>query len=288
MDRIHPAVCFGFFLAAIIMSAAISHPAYLGASFIGALLLNLSLTGGKVWKKSALFLPFSLLIAAVNPLFNSLGETVLFTCWGKPYTLEALLYGIVLGGMLLSMLLWFSAYNTVMTGDKFSFLFGTLSPSLSLLLVTVFRMIPNLSGKLRQILAARKCIGMGAGENASGKEKLAGGVTAISALTSWAFEGGVVTADAMNSRGYGTGRRSCFHTYRFTAADVLISVTLTGTLVCALVFLFAGGAATEFTPVFRPGPVHPVGLAAYLAFLLTPTILNWNEDIKWYVFRSKI
>ncbi len=286
IDRLHPAVCFGFFLAAIVMSMILRHPAYLGAGLLGALLLNISISGGRALKKAALYLPLAFTVAVINPLFNTLGETVLFCCWGRPYTLEALLYGLTMGTMLLSMLLWFSAYNTVMTDDKFSYLFGTLSPSLSLLLTTVLRMIPHLAGKLRQILSARRCIGMAGGD--SGKEKLFSGVTAISVLTSWALEGSVTAADSMNSRGYGTGERSCFHSYRFTAGDRLISAVLAALLVCTLVFLLWKGAPAEFTPVLRIAPVHPGGLTAYLIFLLMPTFLNWNEELKWRILKSKI
>lgn len=278
IDRLHPAVCFGFFLAAIVMSMTLRHPAYLGAGLLGALLLNISISGAKALKKAALYLPLAVTVAVINPLFNTLGETVLFCYWGRPYTLEALLYGLTMGTMLLSMLLWFSAYNTVMTDDKFSYLFGTLSPSLSLLLTTVLRMIPHLAGKLRQIMSARRCIGMADGD----------GVTAISVLTALALEGSVTTADSMNSRGYGTTKRSCFHSYRFTAGDRLLSALLAALLVCTLASLLWKGAPAEFTPALRIAPVHPGGLTAYLIFLLMPTFLNWNEELKWHILKSKI
>lgn len=286
IDRIHPAVCFGYFLTAIVLCMAIQHPVYLGVSILGALLLNMSLQGVTALKKALMYLPLALAVAVINPLVNTLGQTVLFSYWGRPYTLEALLYGAVVGGMLFSMLLWFSAYNAVLTDDKFSYLFGTLSPSLSLLLTTIFRMIPHLTRKLRQIMDARKCIGKSGGDSA--KEKLDSGVTAISVLTSWALEGGVTTADSMNSRGYGTGKRTCFHGYRFTLADGLLTAVLGIGCLGVLIGVFSGNAATEFIPAVHIAPVHPGLLGAYLVFLLTPTILNWKEDMIWHISRSKI
>lgn len=286
IDRIHPAVCFGYFIAAIATGMVLRHPVYLGLNLLGVFLLNISIHGAGVVKKLLLFLPISLIVAAINPLFNTLGNTVLFTVFGRPYTLEALLYGGVTGGMLLGMLLWFSAYNAVLTDDKFSYLFGTLSPSFSLLLTTVFRMIPNLAGKIRQIRAARRCIGKAGGDSA--KEKLDSGMTAISILTSWALEGGVTTADSMNSRGYGTAKRSCFHSYRFGASDILLCILLTVTWLSAVVLLLTGGADTEWFPAIRLAAPDPFALTAYLIFLLTPTILNWNEELKWHILRSKI
>lgn len=285
IERVHPAVCFGYFLAAIGLMVTQQHPVYLGAGIAGALLLNISL-GGRIWKKLLLFLPVPVLVAAVNPLLNTQGQTALFFVLGRPYTWEALLYGLMVGGMILGMLLWFSAYNAVLTDDKFSYLFGTLSPSLSLLLVTVFRMIPNFTGKLRQIIDARKGIGKAGGRSV--KEQLDTGMTAVSVLTSWALEGSVTTADSMNSRGYGTGKRSSFYTYAFTGMDA----ALAGALSLLWLLVLAGAVSGKMTAAFIPAvvfaPVDLVIFTAYLAFLLIPTALNWKEDIKWHISRSGI
>lgn len=286
IDRVHPAVCFGYFWAAVVLSVTQQHPVYLLVSIAGATLLNISIGGRKSLKKLLIFLPLSVLVAVINPLFNTLGQTPLFLLLGRPYTLEALLYGFMISGTLLGMLLWFSAYNAVLTDDKFSYLFGTLSPSLSLLLTTVFRMIPNLTQKLRQIMDARKCIGKAGGD--STKEKLDSGMTAISVLTSWALEGGVTTADSMNSRGYGTGKRTCFHSYRFTCTDGILSAILALSCLCVVIGMLAGRMTAEFIPALALAPVRPALLIAYLVFLLTPTLLNWKEEIQWHISRSMI
>lgn len=288
MDRLHPALSFAYLLIAMVMGVIIQHPVYLCASILSAFLLNLSLCGKETFKKLLLYLPVALVVALINPVFNTLGETALFWYFERPYTLEALLYGFVVGGMILGMLLWFSAYNYVMTDDKFSFLFGTLSPSLSLLLTTVFRMIPNLQKKLTGILDARKCIGMGAGKQASTREKVSAGAVAISVLTSWALEGGVVTADSMNSRGYGTGKRSCYQRYRFTGEDICVALVLAVALCVALAAVFGGSTDAEFIPRLQAAPIHVWSLCAYLVFLLTPAVLNWKEEILWHVLRSGI
>lgn len=285
LDRLHPAVCFGFFLGAILLSATQQHPVYLGAGLLGALLLNFSMDRKRTAKKLLAFLPLALLVAVINPLFNTLGSTPLFFLWGRPYTLEALYYGFVIGGMLLGMFLWFSAYNAVLTDDKFSYLFGALSPSLSLLLTTVFRMIPNLTRKLKQIMGARKGIGKAGGDSA--RDRLDSGITAISVLTSWALEGGVTTADSMNSRGYGTGKRTCFHSYRFSLPDFCLAAVLGLNWLGALVGLFSGSGA-EYFPEPHFAPVQPAVLSCCLIFLLTPTILNWKEELQWHILRSKI
>ena len=290
-SKLHPVIGFGFFMLAICFSVLVQHPAYLAASVICALCLNITLSGRKAVKSFLTILPFWVFLSAINPLFNTLGERVLFTYVGRPYTLEALLYGMVISGMFVAMLQWFSAYNAVMTEDKFTYLFGSLAPSLSLLLTTVLRMIPNLMRKAGQIMDARKCIGMGAAENASNKEKIMDGMTILSVLTAWALEGSVVTADSMNSRGYGTAKRSCYHSYSFKEADIIISSVFVILCIIAAIFVFSGSGTATYTPIMEITPItggNLMGFLAYILFLLAPTILNLKEELQWHISRSKI
>ena len=159
----HPAVNFLFFVGAIGFGVLIQHPAYLIAGAIGAAVYYLLLSGKAGWKRIAMLLPMVLMLTAVNPLFNTYGERVLFHVFGRPYTVEALLYGAAIAGVFLVMMLWFGCYNAVMTSDKFTSLFGNLIPAISLLLVMVLRMIPSFIRKAGQIMGARKSVGLGAG-----------------------------------------------------------------------------------------------------------------------------
>lgn len=289
--RLHPALCFAFLVLAIGMTALVQHPIYLAISLTGAMCLNVTLSGLKALKRSAARIPFWLVLSAINPLLNPLGERILFVYWGRPYTLEALCYGMVLSGMFVAMIQWFSAYNAVMTEDKFAYLFATLAPSLALLLTTVLRMIPSLLRKAKQIASARRCVGLGAGEGTAVKERLMEGMTNLSALTSWALEGSVVTSDSMNSRGYGAGRRSCYHSYRFRTEDVVFGAALIALTAAVLASVCSGSGTAQYTPKMLIAPmtgVNALGAAAYLLLLLMPTLLNVKEEIQWSISRSRI
>ena len=215
----HPLVNFIFFLGAIGFGVVIQHPVYLAVGFLCGTTYYLLLNGRKGMKMLLGLLPLFLIMTAINPLFNTYGATLLFYVFGRPYTLEALYYGMAIAAVFVVMLIWFGCYNAVLTSDKFTSLFGNLIPALSLLLVMVLRMIPNLMRKARQFAGARKSIGKGSAENATNKEKLIDGMTILSALTDWALEGGVVTGDSMRSRGYGSAKRSSFMIYRMTGID---------------------------------------------------------------------
>lgn len=277
----HPAVNFIFFLGTIALTVLIQHPAYLLAGAATGIAYYLLLCGKKgVWTLLRL-LPLFLILAAVNPLINILGKTPLFYVFGRPYTWEALQYGLVVGAMFVITVIWFGCYGKVLTGDKFTSLFGNLIPSISLLLVMVFRMIPNFTRKTRQIRDARKSIGKGT------DGKIRDGLTVLGALTGWALEGSVVTGDSMRARGYGTARRTNFMIYRMTAGDwatLCVMTVLLGLTVTAVVL---GQTDATFVPRLQLASTS-WGVAAYTGYLMIPTVLHIKETVQWHISRSKI
>ncbi len=286
-SKCHPAVNFLFFLGVIIGAALIQHPAYVLAGFVTGTIYYLLLNGSKGLKFLLLLLPVFLFVAAINPLLNTDGQRVLCYVFGRPYTWEALIYGAALSGMIVVMFLWFGCYNKVLTGDKFTSLFGNLIPAISLLLVMVFRMVPNFIRKARQLAGARKSIGKGAGENAAAKEKVTDGLTLLGALTAWALEGSIVTGDSMRARGYGAAKRSSFMIYRMTLSDWLLLAAMVLLLGLTLVASNQGQMAAAFTPVMEIAPVS-WGLCAYTLFLMIPILYYWKEAAQWYISTSKI
>ena len=286
-SKCHPAVNFLFFVGAIGMSVVIQHPAYLLAGIGTGSIYHLLLHGRKGWKMMLGLLPMFLLLTAINPLFNTLGATPLFVLFGRRYTLEALLYGAALASMFVTMILWFGCYSKVLTGDKFTALFGNVIPSISLLLVMVFRMVPNFIRKTQQIIGARKSIGKGAAESATTKEKLHDGGTVLGALTSWALEGSVVTGDSMRARGYGSAKRSSFMIYRMTTTDRILLAAMTALLSLTIAAACLGQLRAAFVPTIQLAHIS-WGWIAYTCYLLIPTALHIKEAIQWHISRSKI
>ena len=98
----------------------------------------------------------------------------------------------------------------------------------------------------------------------------------LSALTDWALEGSIVTADSMRARGYGSTRRTSFQIYRFTSRDVVLIGLMAMLLLGTLAY---GGTSASYTPellIDRP----TWGLACYAAFLLIPIVLHGIEEIQ--------
>lgn len=290
-EKYHPAVNFVFFIGAIVFGMFFVHPAFLLISVVASSLYYILLKGrdgirslGRMW---VLFVGISVL----NPLFNTQGATVLFR-WiqGRPFTLEALGYGVATGGMFLSILLWFSCYNAVMTSDKFIYMFGRMIPTISLILSMVLRLVPEFQKKISTISGARRCIGKGAGDG-DRKEKIMHGMDILSTLTSWALEDAAITADAMKSRGYGSGVRTSFHIYRKEKRDIIVSMIMGLAIVLIIISMAGGGTKIQYYPIIQIPDGNQflyVGMIGYALFLFLPSIIQMGEDITWYILKSKI
>ena len=110
----------------------------------------------------------------------------------------------------------------------------------------------------------------------------------LGTLTSWALEGGIVTADSMRSRGYGCAKRTCFQHYAMTGTDWLL---LALQIALPLLLLAFGLTEAAYTPDLYIAPLRglPVlGFAAYAVFLLIPTVLHIQETVQWNISISKI
>lgn len=290
-SKLHPAVNLLFFIGAIAFGVILQHPVYLLAGILASGVYYLLLNGRKGVKNILLLIPLFIFVTLFNPIVNTRGVTVIFTYLDRPYTLEALIYGVAVAATFVLMLLWFGCYGKVLTGDKFTCLFGNLAPSLSLLLVMVFRMIPNLLRKAKQIIGVRSSIGKGTTEKSSFRDKLNSGITVIGVLTSWALEGSITTSDSMRSRGYGTAKRTSFTVYRMTWADWVLTFVMLVLLGVVIFFAAIGGMNAEFLPERNITPVKGVniiGFISYFGYLMIPTLLNVKEVIQWKISESKI
>ncbi len=295
-SRCHPVLNFYYFVLVLGFTMFVQHPVFLAVSFLGATSYGIWLCGaGKILKVNFLFtLPMLVIVALLNPLFNHYGVTPLLylESSGNTVTLEAMVYGVVLGCVLFIAILWFACYNQVMTSDKFIYLFGRIIPSLSLLLSMALRFVPHFAAQLKVIRNGQKCVGMDIG-NGSLRERATNGLHIVSILITWALENAIETADSMRSRGYGLPGRTAFSVYRFTKRDRVLLIWLGVLGAVSICGCSRGAAFAQYDPrILLAGfqiqgygaPVScPAGLAAvtfvsFALFCFTPLALGvWER-----------
>ncbi len=287
----HPAISMLYFVLVIGTTMFLNHPVCLGISLVGALVYSFYLKGKKAIRFNLVYmLPLLVITALVNPAFSHQGVTILtYLPSGNPLTLESILYGVYAAFLLVTVIIWFSCFNTVMTSDKIVYLFGRIIPSLSLVLSMSLRFVPRFVAQVKVISNAQKCVGQDV-SNGGLLKRAKHGIKILSILVTWALENAIDTADSMKDRGYGLPGRTAFSIYRFDRRDRWLMLFL---LLCGggvLVGMFLGKLRFVYMPIISGSgfDLWQAGVfALYLALCAMPVIVNGKEDLKWRMLQKR-
>ena len=280
----HPWVSFIYFVAVIAGTLLFIHPVFAAVSLCYAIFSAAMINGRKAVLKTLSFgVPMFAFIALANPLFNHRGATILFYLFDNPVTKEALIYGIVSAGMMFGAVVWFTCYNTVVTSDKFIYIFGRILPSIALIVSMTLSLIPRLMSQVKIIADSQRSIGLD-WKSGSIKQRIRSGARILSILVSWALEDAVITADSMRARGYGQHKRSTFSIFRFGKKDGKM-LALILVLFAAEIFTYASGRGTmEFYPAMFFRKIDLIDIIIYFLYItlgILPAVIQIKEDLKW-------
>ena len=280
----HPIVSFGYFVAVIAGTLLFIHPVFVLISLVCAILAAAFINGKKMLFATLGFgVPMFVFIALANPLFNHRGATILGYLFDNPITKESIIYGFVSAGMMFGAVVWFTCYNTVVTSDKFIYIFGRILPSIALIISMTLSLIPRLMAQVKIIADSQRSIGLD-WKSGSIKQRIRSGARVLSILVSWALEDAVITADSMRARGYGQHKRSTFSVFRFGKRDaVMLGIIIL--LFAAEVFAYASGRGSmEFYPVMVKPEIDFTDIFIYVLYIalgILPTVIQMKEDRKW-------
>jgi len=281
----HPLVNFLYFALVLTFSMVFMHPACLVISLFCSLAYSVVLNRGKAVSFNLRFmLPILILTAAINPLFNHAGVTILgYFRSGNPITLESIIYGVAAAIMLVTVIGWFSCFSAVITSDKFVYLFGRIIPAMSLILAISLRLVPRFKAQAKVISNTQRCIGR---DISSGNvfARARCGMKILSILVTWALENAIETADSMKSRGYGLPGRTAFSIYKYDKRDALVTAFLFLCSSFIIVGAAFGGLAFRYFPMVAGAttgiPTYSL-LLAYFALCIVPVVLHIKEGRKW-------
>ncbi|MBE6648987.1 MAG: cobalt transport protein [Ruminococcaceae bacterium] len=255
-------------------------------SFLGALSLYLFRNGINNPKTHLSSFLFFLILTIINPLVSHNGVTVLFVINNSPITLEALIYGFFASILIISVLYWFRTFSQIMTSDKLLYIFDRFSPKLALIISMSLRYIPLFGRQIKKINQCVKALGSYNEENVIDKAKLY--LKTFSAMVTWTIENGIITAESMDARGYGVGKRSRYSNYFFSFPDVIF-ILLTFVLFMFSVFLIRN-KSFEFYPSFSVSfsDESIIGYVLYGIIAFVPLFIEVKEELKWKYLKLKI
>ena len=289
LDSFNPLAVFVYFMASAGIAMFSMDPVILLLSMLGAVTLFVIRREGRQTGTHLFSLFLFLTLTVINPLFQHNGRTVLFVLNDNPITLEALLYGADAAAMVVSVLYWFRSFSSIITSDKLLYLFGLLSPKPALMISMALRFVPLFRMQAKRTDMAQRALGKYKEDNAIDFIRMK--LSVFSIMVSWALENGIITADSMAARGYGTGRRTCFSPYKFRPQDALLlglSLMLAGAVGTAMAL---GGLEFAFYPTVSKISPDFLRLAAYIAYALLsflPATIEIGDALKWQYLRSRI
>jgi energy-coupling factor transport system permease protein len=223
-------------------------PLVLGAVCASALAVGVAAGAARPLVRALLLaLPFALVIALLNPLVTRNGLTVIARLGEAPVlgrldvTLEALVYGCVLGLRALALILCCALYAAVVDPDEVLRLFRRISFRSALTATLATRMVPVLQRDGRRMADAQRCR---PGPPPSR-------VALVRAVAAGALDRAVDVAAALEVRGYGAARRPPRARTPWSRHDAAFFVVTLALLVLTVGARMAGIAAFDTYPLVR-------------------------------------
>ena len=286
----NPRITAMYFAIIIGISMFCMNPVLQCLSFLGGLLyFVISDEDGLRLKTHAFYGAVFFITALINPLVSHNGVTVLLVVNDNPITLEAVIYGVFAALAIVTALYWFRCFSGVMTSDKLLYICGGLSPRISLVISMSLRFVPLFRRHYREVRLAQTALGVYKDETF--RSRLKGGVAVFSSMVTWALENGIVTADSMTARGYGTGRRSFFSDYKVRKNDLIMLFIVVCLGVVTILSIAVGALTVDFYPAFCWKGLSGWSVSGLVAFGLLcfiPVFVEIGEKIKWHFLTLKI
>jgi energy-coupling factor transport system permease protein len=214
------------------ISLVASSPFVLVAALVAVVAAGGAAGVGRELRRAAwIAVPLGLLVATINPIVDHNGLTVVARAGTVPWlgqldiTLEAVVYGLVLGLRAVVLIEAFALYSAAVDPDEVLRLFRRVSYRSALTAVLATRMVPVLARDARRMAEAQRC------RPARPAPRLA----LVRALAGGALDRAVDVAATLEVRGYGSARRPprvrrpwSRHDFAFAAAAVGLVALVVG------------------------------------------------------------
>lgn len=284
----NPISILAFYICAVSVTMFMMHPFFTVLSFIGAVITCICTKSTGTIKTNLFLMGTFIVLSLINPIVYHNGKTILFFVNDNPITLEALLYGIFSSMMLITVILWFRSMSSILSDDSVMYIFGRFSPKTALIISMALRFVPLLRERWKKIQLAQKALGLYKEDNAADNIKAGARVTSV--LAGGALEEGIITAESMSSRGYGTGKRTFYQRYFFDRKDWILTLISVIVFVYIIVLKLNKSVGISYYPEINiiSKSLSVSAYAVYGVFVLLPLVFEALEIIKWNYIKSKI
>lgn len=185
------------------------------------------------------FVPFSILAIVVNMIFVAQGNTTLFYIYGEKFTLEALLYGVILSFKLLVVIYLFAVASIIIDSDMAASYFSSKIPKSTLTIMISLKIFPNMRNRIANLKEIYSIRGVDF-ESKKLKQRIKSNIPVLSVLLEDSLEGAFDIGEAAYVRGFLSGKRSVYDKPKLQKRDYLLIVTSIVTLLFYLLIKIRG------------------------------------------------
>lgn len=251
------------------ISLVSSSPFVLAAALVAVVAAGVAAGVGRELRRAAwIAVPLGLLVAAINPIVDHNGLTVVARGGSVPWlgeldiTLEAVVYGLMLGLRAVVLIEAFALYSAAVDPDEVLRLFRRVSYRSALTAVLATRMVPVLARDARRMADAQRC------RPARPAPRLA----LMRALAGGALDRAVDVAATLEVRGYGSARRPPRIRRPWSRHDFAFLAAAAGLVALVVGAGLAGVAGFDPYPALRvdAGPAEAALSVAIVALALAP------------------
>lgn len=283
--HIHPLAATVYFAELISLLLFFNHLSIVATSFLLITFLNWDYLGGqRVWQQLKIDFWVFLVIVAFNVLLNQSGRPYIWqiTFFNVSFklSLPALLYGSVMGLMLVEMLMMFALLNAILTTNKLLAVFSPVSPRFALLVVLSVNLVGTFTRQFKQLVMYQKTRNV-ALKVGSPKQRVETGMHFLNLLLETSLAAGMEKAQSMDARGFGATKRSHYQAFRWQTGDsgfmAVTSLVFLGLLGLRIASFGWTTSALDFNWTF---PITDGWISGLFAgFLLMPIIFERATDL---------
>lgn len=180
------------------------------------------------------FVPLAIMTILINMLFVSKGSFVLFSVFGRYFTLESVIYAFTLTFKLLVVIYIFLLLGILVDSDAAVSYFLSKMPKTTLAMLVGIKFFPAMKERLKSIKMVYRVRGVEF-ESGNLKDKVKSNMEMLSVLLEDSLETFFNIAETSYVRGFLSGKRTTYERQKFHKKDYILMIVYSCYLVCFII-----------------------------------------------------
>lgn len=225
-EGLHIVPAIFFIISLVIMILSINNLAVLLAIFVVLVEIFILCNSVKNLKNSIkFFIPLAFITTIINMIFSQMGSTILFFIGNKAFTLETLIYALLMSFKILLILLSFQVFDFIIDSDQAVSFFSKIMPKATLTILIALKLLPNMKHRIKELKDVYRVRGVN--YDAKGiKENIISSVPLLSILLEDSLEGSFDIAESAYVRGFLSNKRSIYEKTTFKSIDIFFIINI--------------------------------------------------------------